>query len=226
MSDTQRWELPHFDELTSLHVKPAGEAGDAPVMVATFKNGDVWQLDPRRLLNTEPAETADWTTARFDPNEPYVFLVDTATGTEEIPAERIWLVCDDAYWGTVKEREAAVGPPGPLRIGIRLMTLRRLHGLTMKELAGRSGLSARSISRIENDDQDPTASALERLLAAMDSSWADLDEHALAKMREERRKPGRPRKVAYTWAQPLRDVRSGGQRIGDADRPRKPARAS
>lgn len=225
MSEARRWELPHFDELTSIQVRPVSP-GEAPVMVATFKNGDVLQLDPRKLLDPEHAKTADWTTSRFDPNESFAFLVDTAEGAVEIPAERIWLVCDPEFQAFIHEREAQAPPPAPIAIGIRLMTLRRLHGLTMKELAGRSGLSARSISRIENGDQDPTASALERLLAAMDSSWADLDEHALAKMLEERRKPGRPRKVAYTWAQPLRDVRSGGQRIGDADRPRKPARAS
>jgi transcriptional regulator with XRE-family HTH domain len=54
-----------------------------------------------------------------------------------------------------------------LAIGARLKALRTLHGLTLEELATRSGVSRAMISRIERGEASPTAALLARLSEAL-----------------------------------------------------------
>ena len=52
-------------------------------------------------------------------------------------------------------------------IGLRLKALRSSHGLTLEELADRSGVSRAMISRIERAEASPTAALLARLSEAL-----------------------------------------------------------
>jgi transcriptional regulator with XRE-family HTH domain len=53
-----------------------------------------------------------------------------------------------------------------LRLAGRLKRLRGEHGLSLQELAARSGVSRATLSRLENAEVSPTAEALGRLCAA------------------------------------------------------------
>ncbi len=53
------------------------------------------------------------------------------------------------------------------RIAQRLKTLRAERGWSLDELAGRSEISRATLSRLENAEVSPTASALGKLAAAV-----------------------------------------------------------
>jgi transcriptional regulator with XRE-family HTH domain len=59
-------------------------------------------------------------------------------------------------------------------IGRRLKTLRMHSGMTLNELAARSGISRAMISRVERADSSATASLLGKLCAALDISLSDV----------------------------------------------------
>ena len=54
-----------------------------------------------------------------------------------------------------------------LNIGKRIKSLRKSHGLSMRDLAARSSLSANAISLIERGENSPTVSSLKRLSKAL-----------------------------------------------------------
>ena len=59
-------------------------------------------------------------------------------------------------------------------IGERVRTLRKKKGLTLKELAGLTGLSVASLSTVERDLCSPTLDNIQRICAALDTSLAIL----------------------------------------------------
>ena len=63
-----------------------------------------------------------------------------------------------------------------LNIGKRIKSLRKSHGLSMRDLAERSNLSANAISLIERGENSPTVSSLKRLSKALDVSIHELFE--------------------------------------------------
>jgi len=64
-----------------------------------------------------------------------------------------------------------------LNIGRRIKSLRKSHGLSMRELAARSSLSANAISLIERGKNSPTVSSLKRLAKAFGVSIQELFEN-------------------------------------------------
>src|SRR3569623_3738031 len=59
-------------------------------------------------------------------------------------------------------------------IGRRLKTLRTQAGMTLNELAGRSGVSRAMIGRVERAQSSATAALLNKLCAALDESLSDV----------------------------------------------------
>ncbi len=59
-------------------------------------------------------------------------------------------------------------------IATRLQSLRKAQGLSMEQLASRSGVSKAMISKIERQDSSPSASLLGRLAASLGVSLAQL----------------------------------------------------
>jgi transcriptional regulator with XRE-family HTH domain len=55
----------------------------------------------------------------------------------------------------------------PPQVGARIRQVRERRGLSQRALAGRSGLSANAISRIERGESSPTVSSLHRLATAL-----------------------------------------------------------
>jgi transcriptional regulator with XRE-family HTH domain len=61
-----------------------------------------------------------------------------------------------------------------MTVGANLKVLRQRAGLTQKQLADASGMQLTQISRIENNDTDPKASTLIKIMAALKCSADDL----------------------------------------------------
>ena len=54
-----------------------------------------------------------------------------------------------------------------MRLGRRLKATRLMRGLTLEQLAERSGVSRAMISRVERGESSPTAALLDRLCAGL-----------------------------------------------------------
>lgn len=61
-----------------------------------------------------------------------------------------------------------------MSIGENVKVLRKRKGLTQGELAGAAGIQLTQVSRIENNDTDPKASTLIKVMKALDCSANDL----------------------------------------------------
>lgn len=87
-----------------------------------------------------------------------------------------------------------------IEIGRRLKILRSARGLTISELANRSGVSVGRISQIERGQSNPSINTLQKLRAVLDVSlWAFLEDDGATSSRESayvRRRDNRPRIVS------------------------------
>jgi DNA-binding XRE family transcriptional regulator len=163
------------------YAKLASLVGTATTLCATFQDGGIATLVGDRMLPSDLKGKADWTTVRFDPDDPYELVVDTELGPIELPAERIRLLTDDAFAAFIRHRESLLGPPGPIAPGLMLRRIRLDRGLTRQELAERAGVSPRTLARIERGRHDPKLSTIRALLDALESKWADLDDPTFTK---------------------------------------------
>lgn len=64
-------------------------------------------------------------------------------------------------------------PGGDKEIGTRLQGLRKLHGLSQRELARRSGVTNGTISLIEQGQVSPSVASLKKILAAFPLTLAE-----------------------------------------------------
>lgn len=65
-------------------------------------------------------------------------------------------------------------PTEEIKIGTRLKHLRRLRGLSLKEVAESAGCSEGYMSKIENDKAAPSLATLHRIVSALDTNLAYL----------------------------------------------------
>ena len=61
-----------------------------------------------------------------------------------------------------------------MSIGENVKTLRLRKGLTQSQLANKAGIQLTQISRIENNDTDPKASTLSKVINALNCSANDI----------------------------------------------------
>ncbi|MEI6140451.1 MAG: helix-turn-helix transcriptional regulator [Mariniphaga sp.] len=76
------------------------------------------------------------------------------------------------------------------KIARRVKDNRKLKGLSQEELANKSGLSLRTVQRVENGETEPTGETLKRISAALDVTLNELIELGI--------KSGTPKKVVKT----------------------------
>jgi transcriptional regulator with XRE-family HTH domain/Zn-dependent peptidase ImmA (M78 family) len=175
---TAPWNDAAYQRLTDASLRD-GE------LVVHFANGDVIEVDTGALEGAAPGRL-DWTGLEVDEFELRV-------PAEEEPLEISWLdlrALTDRVFAAHLAEEADVEAR---RVGERIRALRERRGLSSRELAERAGISAQSLSRIERGRHDVVFTTLQRLLAAMGFSLADLAavkhgnvsfDHALARLRE------------------------------------------
>ena len=81
------------------------------------------------------------------------------------------------------ERAATAGDPKPLAVGPRVRALRDAMGLSLRDLAERSGVSAPMLSQVERGTTSPTLALATRIAAGLELSLSQLlrlDEHGHA----------------------------------------------
>jgi DNA-binding XRE family transcriptional regulator len=137
-------------------------------LVVLFEDGAKVSIEVHRLL---ASRTQDMLWGEVH-TSPYELILPTPDGKREIPWITIRLLTDSefaAYNAQVAEEQAR-------EIGQRLKEIRRNKGLSSKEVAERAGVTAQSLSRIENGHHDVVFTTLSRILAAMGATLADLAE--------------------------------------------------
>ena len=65
-------------------------------------------------------------------------------------------------------------PPEPVAVGARVRALRDGMGLSLRDLAERSGVSAPMLSQVERGETSPTLSIASRIAAGLDLSLSQL----------------------------------------------------
>lgn len=74
---------------------------------------------------------------------------------------------------TVRKRSIAVEPP-EFRVGLKMKHTRLLKGLTLKQLADLAGSSESLLSRIENDNANPSIKTMHRVALALSTPVSGL----------------------------------------------------
>lgn len=72
------------------------------------------------------------------------------------------------------KRSAAIGDNGGPGVGTRVRSLREAMGLSLRELAERSGVSAASLSQIERGESSPTVALAGRIAGGLELSLSQL----------------------------------------------------
>jgi transcriptional regulator with XRE-family HTH domain len=85
-----------------------------------------------------------------------------STPAEEAPGE-----------APAARRQPEPAPP-EVRVGLRLRTARERQGLTLREVARRTGLSPSFLSQLERDQVSPSIASLKQLAGALGERVADL----------------------------------------------------
>jgi transcriptional regulator with XRE-family HTH domain len=81
----------------------------------------------------------------------------------------------------------------PIRIGIRIKTLRRFRGMTLQQLGRLAGCSVSILSKIENAKATPSFAMLHNILSALDTNLsaffteAESEEKVVVRQQERRR---------------------------------------
>lgn len=98
--------------------------------------------------------------------------------------------------------------PGDVELGGRIRMLRRQRGMTLKDLAARSGLSISFVSQVERNLVSPSIAALKKIASSLDISVAyffgsEQSEHELVVRKNERKTLIMPnRDVTYQLLSP------------------------
>src|SRR5438046_4524699 len=126
---------------------------------------------------------------------------------------------------TVAEPASNVESVDQAVIGARVRALREASALSLRELSGRSGVSAPMLSQVERGETSPTLSVAARIAAGLDlrlSQLLRLDEDGAVTVvrRGERRKGGNPRRghpfEVLTAARPRQRADPSRHRLGPA----------
>jgi transcriptional regulator with XRE-family HTH domain/Zn-dependent peptidase ImmA (M78 family) len=157
--------LPAWDE--SAYQQLEEVSYDGSQLHVRFANDDVVVLSPDRLLPGDSAAEAQWADARASGADLVVRVRgdDVAVSGFDIRA----LTDGDfaRHLAQLAEEQARL-------VGQRIRILREARSLSSAELARRAGISAQSLSRIELGRHDVVYTTLQRILAAMNYTLADL----------------------------------------------------
>jgi len=137
-------------------------------VVVLFDDGTRVQLDACELLSSEKIEP-DWEHVTFS---AYEIVVPAENGGDafEIPSSAIRALTDAAF----RLHLAAAAAEQERLIGRRLQDLRHQRGLSIPELAARTGVEPQIVELIEQGDHEVDFDILGRMLAALGGKLTDL----------------------------------------------------
>lgn len=70
--------------------------------------------------------------------------------------------------------KAPTGPTAPSAVGVRVRALREAMGLSLRDLAERSGVSAPMLSQVERGETSPTLAVAEKIAAGLELTLSQL----------------------------------------------------
>lgn len=152
-------------ESKELRFRRVGLSSDGAVIFCELENGKTYAMP---LAALERAE--DWN-PRAKPktlgiiHDGYAALVRFNTGVEiDFPTDFVLHICEPTYaWHKDKLRGESSC------VGERIREIREARGLTLHELAVKSGIAKPNLSRLENDKVTPTFATLRTIAAALDT---------------------------------------------------------
>lgn len=156
------WEAPKYRRLESA----AYHDGQLHVR---FADGTEVAVDPSSLLPRDELAEADWDAVSIDGPEIVIPAGDT---TSTVGWLDVRALTDSAF----AKHLAEIADEEARQVGQRIRFLRESRNLASAELSRRAQITPQSLSRIERGRHDVVYSTLQRLLAAMNYSLADLAE--------------------------------------------------
>ena len=161
MATTPRWETRPYRRIASARFRD-------PHLVVVFEDGSEVSVAVDRFDNPYlQAQQPDWSRVQASAHH---LVVPTATGEVGIPWDSIRRLTDadfEAHW---LEMAAAAAQS----VGNRMRELRERHGLSPADLAARAGTAVSTVSDVEAGRHSADISLLDRVLAAMGCTSADL----------------------------------------------------
>ena len=189
MNKMNKWDKREYRSIKSASVKHSD-------VFVVFGNGDRITL-PVNLFEPPDLRKIDWTQIEVDTHE---ITFGSRVASVAVPWSKIRILTDPEYRAYIQKKSSETSE----RAGAALRLLRRSRGLSSKEVAQKAGISAQSLSRIENGHHDVVFSTLQQLLNAMGCSLRDLAEaSADEEAAIEKATPKRPRTTAAptVWTQ-------------------------
>jgi transcriptional regulator with XRE-family HTH domain/Zn-dependent peptidase ImmA (M78 family) len=162
---------------TRREAKPAWDQGDYQRLESVafdgarwhvrFANGDEIDVEPTQVVRRELAAGADWAAATVEGPEIAVPTDNGPIGISWLDLRALTDPAFSAHLAQVADEEAR-------QVGQQIRYLREARDLSSSELARRAQITPQSLSRIELGRHDVVFSTLQRLLAAMNYTLADL----------------------------------------------------
>lgn len=158
---------PYWESAAYLAVADAQYDARRGALMVHFADGDCVDVPAWRLIGRGERHP-DW--AVLGVVDGMHVSIPTPNGPIELPGFTIRAVADPIFAAHLaREAEARAR-----RIGGRLKALRAARGLTTQQLGERVGMAQQNISRIEQGRHAVSYATLEKLLAAMGYTLADL----------------------------------------------------
>ena len=161
----QRWETREYARIVSVRYR-------APHLLVSFADGDEVDVAVDRFDNpTIRARAPDWSRARAGRHE---VVVPSATGEVGIPWDSIRALTDPgfaAHWAGLASGVARA-------IGRRVRRFRDERGMSRPELARLVGVPDDTLARVEAGEHPVDLGPLDRLLAPLGRTTADLSDAA------------------------------------------------
>ena len=136
------------------------------IVVVSFENGDIIEVPKKKLIPFGFTDL-DWEKVSFNAFE---IIIPATPAPFEIPWDKIRVLTDKEFGKYLAERAEQQSK----LIGTKIKRLREKKGIKSSELAERAGITAQTISRIEQGHTDVGFTTLGKILASMGYSLKDL----------------------------------------------------
>jgi transcriptional regulator with XRE-family HTH domain len=141
-----------------------GLSNDGEIVFCELDNGKTYSMPLEALERAEAwdPKAKPKTTGILD--DGYAAFVQFSTGTQiDFPSDFVLYVCEP----TSEDRSES-------GVGRRIREIREARGMTLDELAARTGIAKPNLSRLENDKVTPSLDTLVTVAAALDTHPASI----------------------------------------------------
>ena len=138
--------------------------------IVGLENGRTYALDLNDISGADTTEVDSW---RIDGGRRHFEVTQRSGNVVEVPWDAVLYHCEPQY-EYYKGNQALANEGRAGRIGGKIRELRTQRGLSVTQLAARSGMKRPNLSRIENGKHVPSLETLERVADALHAPVARL----------------------------------------------------